>query len=136
MNTHDLPPGTPGWIVLAAFIIVGLKYLFQFLSEMSESAARFFGPLGRRWRARGQARQAERAQESSRQLDIVERERDWFEARFNESEADSAKLMDWYLRCDAPFHRDLTIRAAEAGCELPDWVPLSRWQREQGQDGV
>lgn len=138
MTPNDLPPGTPGWIVLGAFVIVGLNFLFRFLSQMSESAAKFLGPLGRRWRKAGLRRQEMRAAENTYRLESIENERDYFRtlAYHNASEKGNVEkhleeFLAWYQRCDQPFHRDLRIRAAESGCELPpDWKPLSEWGHE------
>ncbi|RDB46208.1 hypothetical protein [Tsukamurella tyrosinosolvens] len=122
-----LPPETPAWLVLLVAVGFGLKYAAQFLSEASESVAKVFGPLGRRWRTRGEERARERAETVALRVSAITADRDFFEARAETLEADRRHMMDWYNRCDQPFHRALAIRAAEAGCELPEWEPLSRW---------
>ena len=129
-----LPSETPGWIVLAVAAAVGLKYLAQFLSEASESFAKVFGPLGRRWRARGEQRMQERADTDTRRVSAITEDRDFFEKRSIEvekravkAENDNKVFMDWYLQCDQRFHRNVVISAAEKGCPLPEWKPLSEW---------
>ncbi|WIC89793.1 membrane protein [Gordonia phage Sapo] len=131
MNFPTLPENTPGWVVLALFVAFGLKFLFQFLAEASESAAKLFGPLGRRWRSRAQERQAERQNEAPKLLQTVREERDAFARRYRESEKNSQEFLDWYTNCDGPFHRRATLQAAETGCELPPWVPLSQWPQHR-----
>lgn len=126
-----LPPETPGWIVLAVAAAVGLKYLAQFLSEASESVAKILGPLGRRWRERGEQRMRERSETDQRRVSVMAADRDFFEARAEASDKTLRHFMAWYTRCDQPFHRDLAIRAAEAGCPLPEWEPLSRWREPE-----
>ncbi|WP_019204597.1 hypothetical protein [Tsukamurella sp. 1534] len=126
-----LPPETPGWIVLAVAAAVGLKYLAQFLSEASESVAKVLGPLARRWRERGEARMKERADTDQRRVSSMESDLEYFEKRAEASDKTLRHFMAWYARCDQPFHRELTIRAAEAGCDLPDWEPLSRWREPE-----
>ena len=122
-----LPPETPAWVVLLVCIGFGLKYAAQFLSEASESVAKVFGPLGRWWRERGHERARERSETVALRVSAITADRDYFEALALESESEKRAMMDWYYRCDQPFHRALAIRAAEAGCELPEWEPLSRW---------
>ncbi|AOE44375.1 hypothetical protein SEA_GHOBES_23 [Gordonia phage Ghobes] len=129
----NLPDNTPGWVVLALFVAFGLKYLFQFLAEASESAAKVFGPLGRRWRQRAQERASERAQESPRLLETVREEREAYARRYRNSERANQEFLDWYTKCDQPFHRRATLQAAESGCELPPWVPLSQWPPPEPQ---
>ncbi|QPO17121.1 membrane protein [Gordonia phage Lilbeanie] len=130
-----MPEGTPGWLVLAAVIIVGLKYLFQFLSEMSESAARFFGPLGRKWRDRAEVRQQARQREDSGRAEALNDDLAYFQERASKADqrADAAEsrashMLDWYQEVDQRFHRELRIRAAESGCEMPPWTPLSQYR--------
>lgn len=122
-----LPPETPAWLVLLVAVGFGLKYAAQFLSEASESVAKVFGPLGRRWRERGHERARERSETVALRVSAITADRDYFEQLAAESEEQRLAMLDWYNRCDQPFHRSLAIRAAEAGCELPEWVPLSRW---------
>lgn len=122
-----LPPETPAWLVLLVAVGFGLKYVAQFLSEASESVAKVFGPLGRRWRTRGEERARERAETVALRVSAITADRDYFEKLAGRSEEQRLAMLDWYNRCDQPFHQDLTIRAAESGCELPEWVPLSRW---------
>lgn len=123
-----LPPETPGWLVLFVAIAIGLKYLAQFLSEANESFSKLLGPLGRRWRERGLERMRERAETSSFQLTAIADDRDFFKQRAADLEAERRDLVGWYTQCDQPFHRELAIKAAEAGCELPPWTPLSQWR--------
>lgn len=132
MSPNDLPQGTPGWIVLAAFVIVGLTYLGRFLAEMSETWAKVLGPLGKRWRERGLRRQEQRNADNGGRLDAIESDRDFYRARARRAEQQHEQFLRWYNECDQPFHRDLRIKAAESGCDLPpDWAPLSEWQRQQ-----
>jgi hypothetical protein len=49
-------------------------------------------------------------------------------------ESANREFMAWYSECDQRFHRDLAIRAAEAGCVLPEWEPLSRWLEPAGRE--
>ena len=135
MSPSDLPQGTSGWIVLAAFVIVGLTYLGRFLAEMSETWAKLLGPLGKRWHARGQRRQAARAEiveQIPLRLETAEADRDFYRARARRAEKQHEQFIEWYQKVDQPFHRNLRINAAEAGCELPpDWEPLSEWARRE-----
>lgn len=130
MDPNNLPQNTPGWIVLAAFIIVGLKYLAQFLAEASETWAKLLGPLGKRWRRRGERRQAERAETAGGQITSLESDVKFYRARSRRFERDHARFLAWYYEVDQPFHNDVTIAAAEAGARLPDWQRLSDWMHD------
>ncbi|GAB3135739.1 hypothetical protein GCM10027289_29910 [Tsukamurella serpentis] len=132
----NLPADTPGWLVLAVTIGLGLKLLGQFLSEASEPWAKVLGPLGRRWRARGEQRRRERADADTHQVSALTADRDAFEAmaarhqrRAEAAESEMGRFMDWYTQVDQPHHREVAVRAAEKGCEMPPWKPLSEWHQ-------
>ncbi|QNJ58366.1 membrane protein [Gordonia phage YorkOnyx] len=129
MDPNSLPDNTPGWIVLAAFVLVGLKYLGQFLAEASETWAKILGPLGRRWRARGARRQVERAETAGGQLASLESDMKFYRARAHRFERRHGRFLEWYEQVDQPFHDDLHITAAEARLRLPEWQRLSDWMR-------
>ena len=134
MSPSDLPDGTPGWIVLAAFVIVGLKYLGKFLAEASETWAKILGPLGKRWHERGARRQAERQAENSQRFESIESDLEFYRARARRAERRNEQFLRWYNECDQPFHHDLRIAAAENACGLPDWSPLSEWTRDHHRE--
>ncbi|VDR41456.1 Uncharacterised protein [Tsukamurella paurometabola] len=64
--------------------------------------------------------------------DFYESQSEALAKRAATAESANRESMAWYSECDQRFHRELAIRAAEAGCVLPELEPLSRWLEPAG----
>ncbi|WP_411815480.1 hypothetical protein [Gordonia sp. SND2] len=130
----DLPlDASPQWLVGLVVIIVILNWLGRAASEASESWAKLLGPLGRRWRNHGIARQAKRAAEhTARMADLEDmtRQRDSLASALLTCRQSQETAFD-YLTYDAAWHREVRLQAAESGCELPSHLSFFRWKQEQ-----
>lgn len=122
----------PQWLVLIVVVVVAINFIGRTLSEASESWARVLGPLGRRWRERGLRRQEARKELSeSRALDLedMKRQRDYLGEQL-ESCRSEHEPKDAYIQYDAHWHRDISLRAIEAGCEVPEHLSFLRWRAQ------
>lgn len=129
----DLPLDTaPQWLVMLVVIVVVLNWAGRALSEASETWATILGPLGRRWRDRGIARQKARSVErTARMADLEDmtRQRDTLDGALAKCRQSQEVTFD-YLAYDAEWHRDMRLRAADAGCALPDHQTFLRWKKD------
>lgn len=120
----------PEWLVGLVAIAILLRWLGQVLAEMNESWAKALGPLGRRWRNRGLARQEARAADrTARMADLEDmtRQRDALADALKDCRRGQADVYD-YLTYDADWHRRLRLTAAENGCQIPDHETFLRWK--------
>lgn len=102
------------WVLWVLGIVIVLKYVAQGLAETSDTAAKVLGPLGKKWRGRGQARREGEAADVA----SLKRQVEHLETRLNEVEADREVAIA-YLEYDAQWHNRVRIWAAENGYTLP-----------------
>lgn len=122
----------PEWLVLVVVLVVAFNFIGRVLAEASESWARVLGPLGRRWRARGLRRQRERAElaeDRSRDLDDLRRQNDYLACQLNSCRAEH-EPKDHFIEYDARWHREVSLRAIEAGCEVPAHLSFLQWRQQ------
>ncbi len=123
----------PEWLVALAVALLVLNWVGRVLAEASESWAKVLGPLGRRWRERGIARQEARAEASAvRMADLadVTRQRDYLDVELGLCRK-SNELRATYIEYDAGWHRQTRLRAIEAGCDLPEHQSYLQWREAQ-----
>lgn len=121
----------PQWLVSAVIVIAIIAYAGRVLSEGSESWAKVFGPLGRRWRSRGLRRQEQRfAERDIRDVDLQTRDRtiSYLSEQLDNC-LDSHAPKDAFIEYDARWHRDARLRAIDAGCDLEPHVPFREYLR-------
>lgn len=133
MDMSELLKVAPEWAVLLVILVAVFSWVGRIVSEASETWANVLGPLGRRWRDRGLARQEARAAErTARMADLEDmtRQRDTLDVALKKCRESQEVVYDW-IDYDARWHRDVRLRAAEAGCDLPEHQSLFRWRAEQ-----
>lgn len=124
----------PEWLVMIVIIVAVVSWVGRIASEASASWAKVLGPLGRRWRERGIARQEVRAEErTARMADLTDmtRQRDALESALDHCRASQSEVWD-YLVYDVDWHRQFRLAAAENGCEVPPHQSFMRWRQEGG----
>lgn len=109
-------------------IILIIGYAMKIVSQASETASKYLGPLGRRWREQGNrsSRRAEarRSEENQVIQDLMARVEYFVEqveelkehGRQKEAEYE---VKDAYLAYDAAWHGNTKIHAAEVGYQFP-----------------
>lgn len=124
----------PEWLVMIVIIVAVVSWVGRIASEASASWAKVLGPLGRRWRESGIARQEVRAEErTARMADLTDmtRQRDALESALDHCRASQSEVWD-YLVYDVDWHRRFRLAAAENGCEVPAHQSFMRWRQEGG----
>lgn len=125
----ELAAVAPQWFVYIVVIIAAFSFIGRALSEASETYAKLFGPLGKRWRERGLKRQVERtAQRETRQYEVEDRDQriEYLNEQLLQCR-DESEYQSEYILEDTKYHRMINIAAAEAHCELPPWKTYPRW---------
>lgn len=106
-----LIPSNP-WLIGLVIILVVVRYVGQIVSEVSETGAKIFGPLGKRWRERAER---ERAREAADITDL-KRQIEGLEPRVKALTA-KVDLYEKYLEYDATWHRDDSLYGISQGWE-------------------
>ncbi len=125
-----LIPDNP-WLLGVVIVLTVLRAVGQLVSEVSATGAKFFGPLGRRWRDRAERR---RSQEAADVADL-RRQVDSLEPRVKTLAA-KVDLYEKYFEYDAIWHRDDTLFGIEQGWERrpPPHKSLYEFMRERELD--
>ena len=109
------------WLLFLVVLVAALKWIGTALAESSESWARVLGPLGSRWRARGQRAirvdDLRRAREAA-DLEDMRRQVDYLSSRV-QTLSDGMDLRDDYMQYDAEWHATIELRRAELGWVFP-----------------
>lgn len=123
----------PEWLVAIAIAILVFNWVGRMLSEASETWAKALGPLGRRWRNRGVARQeARHAERLGRMADLddMTRQRDALDHALDRCRKSQESTHE-YLAYDVDWHRNTSLSAIEAGCKLPEHKSYLRWREDR-----
>lgn len=120
----------PPWVLIVLAGAVTFRYLGQALSEGSESWARAFGPLGRRWRSRAERRVAQEAADLAsmkRQISHLVKDVQRLTRLDRERNAREALLQD-YLVYDSDWHWRARLAAVESDTHLPEHLSFAQWE--------
>lgn len=123
-----LIPSNP-WLVGLVIGLAALRYVGQLVSEVSETGAKIFGPLGRRWRDRAERQRAREA------ADVVDLRRQVQNLDLRvKALADKVELYEDYFEYDATWHRDDNLYGIAEGWErrAPAHQSLHDFIRERG----
>lgn len=130
----QLLASAPEWVVMLCLVLAIFTLIGKSLSEASETWAGLLGPLGRRWRERGKARQAERAANRlERRYELEDRDYqiEYLGAQLAKCRSENEFKEEFFVY-DTRWHRQVALRAAEAECDLPEWKTYSRWKADRG----
>lgn len=127
---NELAEYGPQWLVSGVVVIAIVAYTGRVLSEGSESWAKVFGPLGRRWRSRGLRRQEQRfAERDIRDIDLESRDRTiGYLSMQLDTCLDAHGPKDAFIEYDAKWHRDIRLRAIDAGCDLEPHIAFREFR--------
>ena len=120
----------PEWAVGAVVILVALGYIGRTAAETSETWARLLGPIGRRWRERGQRRQEIREEQRElRAADLADmtRQVDYLVGALDTCRTEHEATAG-YLLYDARWHHEAELAAAAAGYDSPAHLSLRQWR--------
>ncbi|WP_033189281.1 hypothetical protein [Rhodococcoides fascians] len=127
-DATSLIPSNP-WLVGLVVVLAALRYVGQLVSEVSETGAKIFGPLGRRWRDRAERQRAREAR------DVVDlrRQVENLDSRVK-GLADKVELYEDYYEYDAIWHRDDNLHGIAEGWvrRPPNHMSLHEFIRERG----
>ncbi|WP_146165192.1 MULTISPECIES: hypothetical protein [Nocardia] len=124
----------PEWAVGAVVILVAIGYIGRTAAETSETWARLLGPLGRRWRERGERRRQiriEQREARAADLEDMTRQRDYLAGALDTCRSEHEATAG-YLLYDARWHYDAELAAAAAGYESPAHLSLRQWRDVNG----